>query len=66
MARMKEITVSKGTTLNTGNYTSVRIDVEMVVSLDEGDDWDVEYEKLSTKVQKKLDEEAREILKAIL
>lgn len=45
MAKIKELSVSVCFTKNLGNYQSLKLDAGLTVSLEEGDDYDKEFQK---------------------
>lgn len=57
MAKIREVKVLMGRTINMGNYESTRVDVEMAIQLEESDHLDLEYEKLVARVRQKLEDE---------
>lgn len=56
LVTVRSVTVSKGVTLNLGNFNSVRFDVSLT---GEGDDFEKTFSKLTSLIQTKLDEEAK-------
>lgn len=56
MVTVRSVTVSKGVTLNLGNYNSVRFDVSLT---GDGDDFEKTFSKLTSLIQTKLEEEAK-------
>lgn len=59
--RTKEITVSKGMTINLGNYSSHRVEVGITVSLDDVDDVETGVDQLAALVDRKLAAQVREV-----
>ena len=55
--RIKTITVSRGVTINLGNYESARLDVSVAFELDETDEPDEVYQKASDFIDQKLDQD---------
>ena len=56
---VKDISISKGMTINLGNYSSHRVEVSLTASFDKDDDIDGGMEKLTTMVNKKLAKEVK-------
>jgi hypothetical protein len=54
MAKTKEVSYSYGRTINTGDFSSSRIDVSEVVELAEGDDREEEFQELRRRVIRRL------------
>lgn len=52
--RITEITVSRGETINTGNFNSVRVDVSCTCSIEEGDIAEDAYAKIRDAVNSKV------------
>jgi len=61
MVRIKELRISRGKTVNLGNYESGRIDVEAAINLTESDDVELEYQRLSNYVKDRLHEEEQDL-----
>ena len=59
MAKINEIRISMGRTINLGNYESARVDVEAAARLDESDDVPLEYERLKLYVYNRMEEQAQ-------
>jgi hypothetical protein len=60
--RVKDISVSKGMTVNIGGHQFAKTEFAMTITLDEGDDVDDETEKLTTLVNLKLAQEVEKVL----
>lgn len=50
MARIKEIEILKGRTINTGNYNSAKFEVSLSALLEENERWQVAYEQLNKNI----------------
>lgn len=58
---IKDISISKGMTVNLGHYNSHRVDVGMTASFDADDDIEAGMEKLTHLVNKKLADEVKQV-----
>lgn len=59
--KILKIVVSKGRTVNLGNYESARVDITMEAEIEDHDNYTVCFNSLSEMVQKLLDNEVGEI-----
>jgi hypothetical protein len=57
--KFRELTYSRGATINMGNYNNVRLEVTASVTLDASDDPDKSFVKLRAWVEQHAAEEAR-------
>jgi len=55
--KITRIVISRGRTLNTGNYNSARHDVTMEAQVDEDEDWEEVNVRLSRHVRESLETE---------
>lgn len=56
MARIKQMRLSLGSTVNLGNFNSARVDVDMMVELAEGEDPAAAWGLLKRQVRGRIDE----------
>lgn len=54
MAKITEIAVTYGVTKNLGNYESLRLDIKLSATLENGDDIDSEWANLMRQARQKL------------
>lgn len=58
MAKITQITANYGVTKNIGNYESLRLDITLSATIENGDDVDKEWQKLMDIAREKLIESA--------
>ena len=55
--KIREVTYSRGATINTGNFNSVRVDVSATVVVEEGEDAETVYQRAKDFVMAKVQAE---------